>query len=280
MQIIKKLSKFLNKKNNNEENLYKNHWLWNSRIPENYTEQDVFLVSYPKSGNTYLRFLLGNAIKLLFQIDREVNFFTLQDIIPWISEKSLLPTGPFGRIDLPRIIKSHYAYNPHYKRTILLVRDPRDVMVSYYYYCKSQDGFNIPDDWTISEFIRSEEYRPKVWADHTKSWYFGFQHVDKNLQLFRYEDFLSHPHESLNRLMKLLGFQMEKQALDKAICLSSKENMKKSELTTMPTRLVKEQNVSFVRKAKANFGEELNPEDKKLIEHETRDIAAIVGYNY
>lgn len=46
-------------------------------IPANAMAEDIYLVSFPKSGNHWLRFLLANAIKTHFTIDREVNFFTI-----------------------------------------------------------------------------------------------------------------------------------------------------------------------------------------------------------
>ena len=139
-------------------------------LHKNHVVEDVFLVSYPKSGNTWLRFLIANAIKVHYNVEQDVNLFNILDIIPSIiGDGNLRPEGPFGRTDIPRIIKSHSAYNPYYYRVILLVRDPRDVMISYYYYLK--DRKQIDDKLEISEFIRHTKYGINRWTEHTKSWY-------------------------------------------------------------------------------------------------------------
>ena len=43
---------------------------------------DVYLVSFPRSGNHWLRFLIANAIKVPFRIELDVNFYTIDGIIP------------------------------------------------------------------------------------------------------------------------------------------------------------------------------------------------------
>lgn len=247
-------------------------------LPTNPVVEDIFLVSYPKSGNTWLRFLLANTLKLHYKIEREVNFFTVQDIIPGLKgSRSLRPEGPFGRTDLPRIIKSHAPYNLHYHRSILLVRDPRDVIVSYYWYQKNYQ--RIPEALTLSEFVRDPKFGIKAWLTHTESWLFSIKE-GQIVQVFLYEDFLSDPSAQMSRLMDLLGIRVENEVIEKAIELSSVENMRASEMKHASTYLVKTQKVSFVRQAKAAKGEGLSESDRQYIEEVTRDVAQLLGYNY
>ena len=87
---------------------------------------DVFIVSYPRSGNTWMRFLVG---ELVFQ--KEIDFHNLRELIPDIyiygCTHSFLES-----LNRPRYIKSHEPYDPRYPKVIYLVRDPRDVAISYY----------------------------------------------------------------------------------------------------------------------------------------------------
>jgi len=88
---------------------------------------DVFLVSYPRSGNTWTRFLLGN---LLWQND-PVTFLNIESRIP---EIYFNPDRFMRALQRPRLLKSHESFQPHYPHVIYIVRDPRDVAISFYHH--------------------------------------------------------------------------------------------------------------------------------------------------
>ena len=83
---------------------------------------DVFLASYPRSGNTLLRFPLAEAISGAL-----CTFENVQRIVPEIGVHvyayPLLPAGG-------RLIKTHERYRRKYRRAIYIVRDVRDVLLS------------------------------------------------------------------------------------------------------------------------------------------------------
>src|ERR1019366_2584136 len=81
---------------------------------------DIFLVSYPKSGNTWTRFLLGN----LLNPDEGITFANVERKVPdiYAESKRTLKKAP-----RPRLIKSHECFDPRYRRVIYIVRDPRDL---------------------------------------------------------------------------------------------------------------------------------------------------------
>src|ERR1700730_9013667 len=105
---------------------------------------DVFLVSYPRSGNTWTRFLLGNLI----YHDDPVTFSNIESRIPEI----YFNRDRFMRqLPRPRMLKSHECFQPHYPRVIYIVRDPRDVAVSFYHH--NVKARNIPDDYPMASFV-------------------------------------------------------------------------------------------------------------------------------
>src|SRR5208337_4637736 len=79
---------------------------------------DAFLIAYPKSGNTWTRFLVGNLI----YSDGPVHFLNIPELIPHID---VMPKLFFRKMQRPRVINCHEAYHPHWKRVIYVVRDPR-----------------------------------------------------------------------------------------------------------------------------------------------------------
>ena len=243
--------------------------------------EDVFLVSYPKSGNTWIRFLIANALKFHFQIDREVNFFTIRDIIPGIKSKNrnFSSSGPFGVPSIPRIIKSHASYNPYYDRVILIVRDPRDVVISYFSYLKNYTE-SIPKETDISSFIRDERLGVNAWTKHTVSWLSKENNSNQIIKLFLYEDFLKNTKGSLADLMDLIGIEVDDSVLEQAVSFSSKEYMRNSEIKHNSKKLSNNCENYFVRQAKATKGKSLIEIDKKFIENNTREIAQMIGYKY
>jgi sulfotransferase family protein len=66
---------------------------------------DIFLVSFPKSGNTWTRFLLAN---LIFP-ETPATFANLHRLIP---DPSATTKREFRHIPQPRIIKSHECFDP------------------------------------------------------------------------------------------------------------------------------------------------------------------------
>jgi len=88
---------------------------------------DTFLVSFPKSGNTWARFLIANLVRP----NEKIDFSNVNRVIPGpevTSNRDLM------RVPRPRIVKSHQYFDPRYKQVIYIARDPRDVVVSQYYF--------------------------------------------------------------------------------------------------------------------------------------------------
>src|SRR5215467_8463342 len=143
---------------------------------------DVFLVSYPRSGNTWTRFLLGNLINQ----DEPVTFANIESRIP---EIYFNPDRRLRRLRRPRVLKSHESFQPHYPRIIYIVRDPRDVAVSFYHH--NLKAGNIPDGYPMDDFIprfMRAEFDTKMgsWYDSVLSW-LRLRQGREGFLLLRYE---------------------------------------------------------------------------------------------
>jgi hypothetical protein len=216
---------------------------------------DVFLVSYPRSGNTWTRFLIAN----LLYPGEPCTFANIESRIP---EIYFNPDWKLRRLPRPRILKSHQAFDPRYRRIIYIVRDPRDVAVSYYHHnIKTR---NIPDGFPLDEFIprfitHEFDIGSGSWADNVLSWLVLRQNQPGFL-LLRYEDMQREPVSELFRVAEFLtaasfgDFDTSPQALARAVELSSADRIRRLEkeqagswVTTKWTR----QDKPFVRTAKS-----------------------------
>ncbi len=145
-------------------------------IPETHFKKlladDVLLASFPKSGNTWVRFIFANIVNLIESEDREVDYHFLNG--PFVAE---LDTGKFGELVyhcIPRFVKTHEEYDLKLFGTcksVYLFRNPGDVMVSFYEHQQSlKEGKGFPDDTSLATFIRNETFGIDVWCRHVRDW--------------------------------------------------------------------------------------------------------------
>jgi len=227
---------------------------------------DLFLVSYFRSGSTWSQFLVGNLI----QQETPITFANVERMVPLIYE---LPDRVLR--NSPRILKSHECFDPRYPRVIYILRDPRDVAVSFYYYNLKvrviADGYSM--DEFVARFVAANvvSYADRVgcWQDHVLSWV-RLRGGDPKFRLVRYEDLLTDPGKELANLAPLLGIEPTPGQIARAVRLSSVSHMKSLEkqqskqwVTTKGTR----ENIPFVRQAKSGeWRNQLSARSIKVIE--------------
>jgi hypothetical protein len=240
---------------------------------------DTFIVSYQKSGNTWLRFLIAN----LTSSGSPVTFLQMEDRVPMIYDCSnwVLLQKP-----RPRVIASHECFDPRYGRVIYIVRDPRDVVVSsYYHHLKLGD---IHDGYPIEQFVarwlRETQYdspRFGSWREHILSWN-ETRGKDAGFLLVRYEDMKGNPQKELARISSFLDLSVPPERLAKAIEASSPERMRQLEklqhelwLRTKGLRA----DVPFVRKAEiGGWKSALSEASVRVIEADCGAIMQSLGY--
>ena len=245
---------------------------------------DVFLVSYPRSGNTWTRFLLGN---LIFPND-PVTFSNIESRIPEI----YFNRDRFLRqLERPRLLKSHESFQPHYPHVIYVVRDPRDVAVSFYHH--NLKARNIPDDYPMANFVPrfiagEFDSRFGTWRDNVLSW-MALRGNDPNFMMFRYEDMKRDTVGALRQITEFLErckfrpIDSSSETLHRAIELSSPERMRALEkqeaaqwVLTKNTRLDK----PFVRTATSGgWRSQLPPESVHAIESAWGELMQNLGYD-
>ncbi|HTT25187.1 MAG TPA: sulfotransferase domain-containing protein [Candidatus Sulfotelmatobacter sp.] len=212
---------------------------------------DAFLIAYPKSGNTWTRFLVGN----LLYPDRKVDFLTIPNLVPHFDIK---PSRFFREMKRPRVINCHEAFRPQYKRVIYVVRDPRDVVVSLYHFQRKRRIIDdaYPLDLFVSRFITGEAVRPPrlgSWAENVGSW-LAMRENNPDFLFIRYEDLLRATESFLGQIAAFLHIDASLDRIAKAVERSSSQNMRNLEKMqgeqwhqSKDTR----QDIPFVRSAKS-----------------------------
>ena len=237
---------------------------------------DLFLISYPKSGNTWTRFLTAN----LKFIDERVDFETIERQVPDLYTNDEIK---LGKIASPRILKSHDAYQPMYRRVLYIVRDPRDVLVSYYHHQIKTRRItaDTPMQDFVDTFIAGEIDSYGSWGENVGSW-IGAREGSPGFKLIRYEDLHAKPIETLGKVAKFLDLSADEDKLQKVYDSCRAEQMMKLEIGSEGKLSIlknTDQNKRFVRNAKVGGWQDELPMDSAVrIQQHWGELMIRLGY--
>jgi hypothetical protein len=215
-----------------EKKLELNRWLRGRHEYGKLSGADCVIVSFPKSGRTWLRTMLTHFYQTRFGIERMelVGFYNFHKHHP----------------DMPRIFFTHDNYIKNYtghhddksdfygKKVVLLVRDPRDVAVSSYFQRKFRgnplkDGLRDievgEDGPSMFEFVT---FRIPNIVAFLNAWARELPKVPDSL-VVRYEDLRAEPAENLRRILTFMGTDASLAEAEAAVAFGRYENMKKLE---------------------------------------------------
>jgi hypothetical protein len=239
---------------------------------------DTFLVSYPRSGNTWTRFLIANLVYPTV----DVSFKNIESLIPDSSSQS---SRALRRAPRPRIIKTHEYFDHRCRKIICIVRDPRDVVLSYYDFQRKyrhiQDGFPLQsyvNDF-VSGNLNSRDWG--TWGENVASWFYT-RGKTKDFLLLRYEDMMDDPFRELARAATFLGIAADSARLEQAVQRSSADRMREMEKRESKDWVATKghrQDIPFVRVAKSGgWKEKLPAECVAQIEAAWGEIMVALGY--
>ena len=195
----------------------------------------TYVAAFPKSGITYLNFMLFHILFDRPQDARLIDSDYIFDV-----HESLARVPPPG--DVPRYVKIHFSYSPHIPlrerahRAVYLLRDPIDVMMSVwdFKHLTGEDGLldASPAD-REALFQRFCQHWVSTggliypwagsWKDNVASW---LDQNDLPLLVVRYERLKAQPLEELKRLC-FFGREVADQRIAAAIEAGKPDNIRK-----------------------------------------------------
>ena len=194
-----------------------------------------------------MRFMLA---RILNPAADEIDFNTIGTYLPDVyrNDSSVEATAASAGPGF-RIIKTHGGFQEAIPKAIVITRDGRDVITSFYHY-QRQSG----KPRSVSSLIREGVWRFGTWQANVASWLDAIDQEPDRILLLRYEDMLSDPLSAVTRVTAYLGLEVSASTVHRAVEKADRKNMAKAEVLGKPDHL---KEVKFVREARKGSHSEL-----------------------
>lgn len=275
----------------------------------------VWLASYPKSGNTWLRLLLANLLsdadapvdinRIALGGPSSVNRTLVEDMT--LIDTDLLTRDEANRLR-PRVIegiaantterlylKVHDAYRTNLdgepvlgrgttRTALYVVRDPRDVAVSLaiHYNCtidKAIQRLNSDGHVMAKNRHRVTNQIPQAlldWSGHVASW---TGQRDLPVHVFRYEDLRADPVGTFSAAMAFLGLDAPWAAVERAVRFADFTELQRQERQAGFCERSSVSTAPFFRSGRPGaWAETLTPAQREAVVTAHRPMMARFGY--
>lgn len=188
----------------------------------------IHVVSYPKSGRTWVRYFIAQYFSKLYGVSDDLNFRSL------IKRHRKIPRFQFDHHDFKASDVDTYLDvidALKNKRVLLIIRDPRDVVVSLYNHSQYRQILLDTRGMHISDFIRHKKLGIESIIEYMNLWY-DHRETFKDFYMVKYEDLRSEKTTDVNfkSILTFLGQErINEGSFEYAMDKSSFAQMKKAE---------------------------------------------------
>ncbi len=233
-------------------------------------EGDAVLDEYPKSGGTWLTFMLAEAIT-----GNPVDFLNHTHLSPAVGAKrrgqAILPNGKY-------LLRTHEPYRTEYRisRPIYLVRHVADVLVSYHQTLRWLTLDDVDPKLFIRLALAGHIDGYGSWPEHVRSWL----EAPVDVCVIRYEDLRIDPIPTLRRAVEHMGLPLDDAVLERAVRSNQFDAMRTKEQQTLRRAYSKRDHSGhFVRSGRSGESREVfDDDDWKLIDRHAGSMLRLLGY--
>ncbi len=187
-----------------------------------YPKNQYFLVSFPKTGRTWLNYMLKQMVRQSnHPLKNNENFIFKEHDNSEIIIENGTRNNPLD------VFKFTSRYRYRRGKVLFLVRDPRDVVVSHFHQitkrAKNPFVFN-----SISDFVKDDVLGFKRIIQYYNLWFFQ-KDIPKDFLLIKYEDLLNQGVDTLSEINKFFNIDITKDKIEKIYSESTADKMRKKE---------------------------------------------------
>lgn len=264
-----------------------------------------WLVSYPKSGNTWVRALVAAYLRdedvdlgcmIGSESDTGLKWFQILSPMPLTAvsdeEKMMLRHAGLYNIYMsvrpPTLLKTHATVCALYhvplfvptfiNKVFYIARDPRDVVISLADHTgrdidtaidvMNNPGFVLNGSGIMPSPIGS-------WSNHYMSW----AKFHKDIHLLRYEDLISDPIQTFTNFLEHWGVKVNAGRVERAVARTEFSLLQDLEETAVNFNEKSKHSERFFRKGKAGgWKDVLTKKQAKKIETQHKDTMMALGY--
>jgi len=271
-------------------------------MPKNKEGNIIWLASYLKSGNTWMRVFLNNLLsdqdepvsindlhrtghiasnRRFFDemvgvdsadmLEKEIDFYLPKAYKLWSSQ-----------LAKKEFIKTHYAFIKNEQgqwlfpldatyKVIYLIRNPLDVCVSFAYHSGHTNFDKVINSMANIQKRLAQSKRRQAnqlhqfignWSHHVDSW---TNIAPAKVLVVRYEDLIQSPQETFTKVVHFLNLDFTSKQIEKAIEYSKLDNLKKMEAMQGFGEKSEKATLFFRKGTIGSWREELTKDQAKII---------------
>ncbi len=168
-------------------------------------ERHVILAGYPKTGNTYLHYLINNLLNVRNKITPEFSYVSSYikspdlDMMPFYKVNSILNSFD----NKPLLLKTHNHYHQSFQKVICLFRDPISTFSSLYNF---ESTFGKSSFKNFKSFLLNRDV-----INQYRSFYESYLNskLSTRIVFVNYEDVINNPRVLKDIIYLIYGFNLD-----------------------------------------------------------------------